>query len=91
MKSDRSSSGSLKRKIPAGLGTAHRSPKPSRYKWFHASRRTFATQALNAGTDIFPVSKLLEYAKLRTTEAYIRELITLKQDAVNRLPPISLN
>lgn len=55
---------------------------------FHCSRHTFAVILIDAGTDIYTVSKLLGHRELNTTMVYAHLLDKKKQDAVSRLSDI---
>jgi site-specific recombinase XerD len=44
--------------------------------------------ALNAGVEIYTVSKLLGHAKLATTQVYAQLVDKTKEEAVKRLPEI---
>lgn len=52
---------------------------------FHVARHTFATLSLNAGVDIFAISKLLGHRDLATTQIYARLIDKNKDEAVDRL------
>ncbi|MCC8177155.1 MAG: site-specific integrase [Bacteroidales bacterium] len=52
---------------------------------FHCFRHTFATLQLNAGTDIYTVSKLLTHRRVTTTQIYADVLPSTKRVAANRL------
>lgn len=52
---------------------------------FHVARHTFATLGLNAGVDIFAISKLLGHRDLATTQIYARLIDKNKDEAVDRL------
>ena len=57
---------------------------------FHSSRHTFAVNSLNAGVDIFTVSKLLGHRDLKTTLVYAKIVDSKLTEAVNRLPELKL-
>ncbi len=56
---------------------------------FHASRHTFASLALSAGTAFFTVSKLLGHRDLQTTEIYSHSNQKDQIKAVHGLPMLS--
>jgi integrase len=55
---------------------------------FHVSRHTFSLLQLQAGTDLFVLSKLLGHVRIKTTEIYAQILDQKKQEAMNRIPDI---
>jgi integrase len=57
---------------------------------FHASRHTFASMALSAGTAFFTVSKLLGHRDLKTTEIYSHSNQKDQIKAVQGLPMLSV-
>ena len=56
---------------------------------FHASRHTFASMALSAGTAFFTVSKLLGHRDLQTTEIYSHSFQKDQIEAVQGFPMLS--
>ncbi|MBZ4219406.1 MAG: site-specific integrase [Chlorobium sp.] len=56
---------------------------------FHASRHTFASMALSAGTAFFTVSKLLGHRDLKTTEIYSHSNQKDQIKAIEGLPMLS--
>jgi len=57
---------------------------------FHTARHTFATMALTQGVDLYTVSKLLGHKDIATTQVYAKIVDQKKDDAVNKLPKITL-
>lgn len=57
---------------------------------FHCARHTFATMMLSVGNDLYTVSKLLGHADVKTTQIYAKVLDKSKQDAVKKIPSLSL-
>lgn len=55
---------------------------------FHTSRHTFGTLTLNAGADLYTVSKLMGHKNLQTTQIYAELLNQTRDDAVDRLSEI---
>lgn len=51
----------------------------------HIARHTFASLTLNAGIDIFTVSKLMGHANIRTTQVYTQLLRSKKTEAIKIL------
>lgn len=52
---------------------------------FHSFRHTYATLQLNAGTDIYTVSKMLGHKDIATTQIYAKLLDEKKRETVNRI------
>lgn len=52
---------------------------------FHMFRHTFATLQLNAGTDIYTLSKMLGHKDIATTEIYAKLLDEKKREAAERI------
>jgi integrase len=52
---------------------------------FHCFRHTYATLQLEAGTDIYTISKMLGHSKLATTEIYAKVLDGAKRKASNSI------
>lgn len=59
-----------------------------RMNW-HLARRTFATQSLEAGAEIYTVAKLLGHTGLAQVARYAAATDKLKREAVERLPDIN--
>lgn len=55
---------------------------------FHCGRHTFAIMMLDAGVDLYTLSKLLGHKSIETTQIYAKILDKNKQAAVNRIPNI---
>lgn len=55
---------------------------------FHCARHTFAVMMLDAGVDLYTLSKLLGHKSIETTQIYAKILDKNKQAAVNRIPDI---
>lgn len=55
---------------------------------FHFIRHTFGTLTLNAGADLYTVSKLMGHKNLQTTQIYAELLNQTRDDAVDRLSDI---
>lgn len=56
-----------------------------KYKKFHATRHTYATQLLERGENIVNVGALLGHASIKTTEVYVHVSLKAKEQAVERL------
>lgn len=50
---------------------------------FHSSRHTAATLALNAGAELYTISKILGHKDMRSTQVYAKVNIKKKAEAVN--------
>lgn len=57
---------------------------------FHCSRHTHALLLLESGSGIYTVSKLLGHKNIKTTEIYAHILDKTKQEAIDRLPEITI-
>jgi integrase len=57
---------------------------------FHCARHTHATLLLNQGVDIYVVSKLLGHKNVKTTEIYAKVSNMKKNEAVNKIPRLSI-
>lgn len=57
---------------------------------FHSGRHTFAVMMLDLGTDIYTVQKLLGHRNINTTQIYAKVLDKNKQEAVQRIPKITI-
>jgi integrase len=53
---------------------------------WHIARHTFACLSLNAGNDVYTVSKLLGHSSVKITELYVKLIDSRKDDAVDKLP-----
>ena len=52
---------------------------------FHAFRHSFATLQLQAGTDIYTVSKMLGHKNLKTTQIYAHIVDEQKRQAASKI------
>ena len=50
---------------------------------FHVSRHTFGTLLMTAGVNLYPASKLMGHADVRTTQIYAKIIDSKKIEAVN--------
>lgn len=57
---------------------------------WHCARHSFATGLIYYGSDVKSASTLLGHSSLTYTDRYVREVQKLKEDAVNRLPEVSI-
>ncbi len=57
---------------------------------WHCARHSFAVNILNNGANIKTVASLLGHSGLKHTEKYTRAIDSLKQDAINSLPELTL-
>ncbi len=55
---------------------------------WHTARHTFAVRLLEAGADLYTVSKLLGHRSIKTTEVYAKATSPMKRKAVDMLPEI---
>lgn len=57
---------------------------------WHCARHSFAVNILNNGANIKTVSSLLGHSGLQHTAKYTRAVDSLKEEAINSLPPLDL-
>jgi integrase len=57
---------------------------------WHTARHTFAVLSLEAGTDLYTVSKLLGHTDIATTQVYAKATDSMKRKAVDALPEVEL-
>lgn len=57
---------------------------------WHCARHSFAVNILNNGANIKTVASLLGHSGLKHTEKYTRAVDSLKQSAIDSLPPLKL-
>lgn len=52
---------------------------------FHSFRHTYASLQIELGTDIYTVKQLLAHSNVSTTEIYLRNAVTKKREAAQRI------
>jgi integrase len=57
---------------------------------WHTARHTFAVRCLEAGVDLYTVSKLLGHTDIATTQVYAKATDGMKRKAVDALPKVEL-
>jgi len=77
-------------KIGRALKSWVKKAKIDKHVTFHCGRHTFAVNCLASGVDIFTVSKLLGHRDLKTTLVYAKVIDSKLNEAVNKLPAISI-
>ena len=60
----------------------------SKHITFHTGRHSYATLLLTYDVGIYTVSKLLGHSEIRTTQIYGKIVDKLKEEAVEKIPPI---
>jgi integrase len=65
--------------------------KLTQHVTFHCARHSFATNLLLHGVDIYTVSRLMGHTSLKHTERYLRVVQSMQEEAVNKLPPLTLS
>lgn len=55
---------------------------------FHCARHSFAIMMLDAGVDLYTLSKLMGHKSIESTQIYAKILDAQKQRAVDRIPKI---
>ncbi|MCL2128541.1 MAG: site-specific integrase [Treponema sp.] len=58
---------------------------------WHTARHTFAVLALEGGTDIYTLSKLLGHTDVKTTQIYAKATDKMKRAAVDSLPELKIS
>ena len=58
---------------------------------WHCARHSFAVNILNNGANIKTVASLLGHSGLKHTEKYTRAVDSLKQQAIDSLPPLNID
>ncbi len=55
---------------------------------FHCARHSFAIMMLDAGVDLYTLSKLMGHKSIESTQIYAKILDKHKQAAITRIPKI---
>ena len=58
---------------------------------WHCARHSFAVNILNNGANIKTVASMLGHSGLKHTEKYTRAVDSLKQQAIESLPPLNID
>jgi integrase/recombinase XerD len=64
--------------------------KVDKHVTFHCARHTFGTNLIIYGGSVVSVSNLLGHTSLKHTMRYVRAVESMKEQAVNNLPPLQL-